>query len=283
MVTSHLNCPYCRFYGCFKSFTWFWFWYYFQVVSWNIRTEKSLPSLLLLAREHAKLGLVTNWVKFISIIRWWANLTILLFTWTFVTWYFCFPCKAKLTNPFWQTRLVTPSTDKHYSIPLEAFYSQKNNNSCTPCMPMFVIVLTVTILQCSALDVFFPMFYSQTKLYSCSVYEITVSKCYTLEINLREMSVNNTHLTKVLGLSWRFWQLKIWTGCLYLILSLKRNCIRESQTPGLKWHWRVYTPCLYTVPMLKKCSLFYFLSYHFNCLLLQPFSSSRWKENKTPG
>ena len=42
--------------------------------------------------------------------------------------------KALPTNHFKWTRLVTPSTDKHYLLPRGTCYSQKN--SCTRCMPM---------------------------------------------------------------------------------------------------------------------------------------------------
>ena len=62
------------------------FWY-----RWNIKTEKNLRSVL--ATEHAKSGLVKNCLN--SIMRWLANVTILLFTRTFETWYFCFSRKAK--------------------------------------------------------------------------------------------------------------------------------------------------------------------------------------------
>ena len=61
------------------------------MVSWNIKTEKSLRSVL--ATEHAKLSLVKNCLN--SIMRRLANLTILLFTRTFETGYFCFSRKAK--------------------------------------------------------------------------------------------------------------------------------------------------------------------------------------------
>ena len=49
-----------------------------------------------LVTEHAKLGLVKNCLN--SVIRWLANVTILLFTRTFETWFFCFSRKAKAYN-----------------------------------------------------------------------------------------------------------------------------------------------------------------------------------------
>ena len=52
------------------------------MVSWNIKTEKNLRSVL--ATEHAKLGLVKNCLN--SILRWLTNVAILLFTWTFEGW-----------------------------------------------------------------------------------------------------------------------------------------------------------------------------------------------------
>ena len=63
----------------------------FEMVSWNIKTEKNLRSFL--ATEHIKLGFVKNCLN--SITLWLANVTILLFTRTFATWYFCFSRKAK--------------------------------------------------------------------------------------------------------------------------------------------------------------------------------------------
>ena len=82
----------------------------------------------------------------------------------------------------------------HYSL-APGLFIHKKNNSCTPCVPMYVIDL-----QCSALNVIFTMVYSQAKLYSCLVYEITVSKCCTLEINLREIPCQQHSLGKSAGL-----------------------------------------------------------------------------------
>ena len=47
--------------------------------------------------------------------------------------------KALLTNHFQRTIPVTPSTDKHYSLPpgTSKVVIHKKNNSCTPCVPMF--------------------------------------------------------------------------------------------------------------------------------------------------
>ena len=64
----------------------------------------------------------------------------------------------------------------------------------------YCVVLTVTILQCSALNVIFTMVYSQAKLYSCLVYEITVSKCCAVEINLREIPCLQHSLDKSAGI-----------------------------------------------------------------------------------
>ena len=50
--------------------------------------------LLELPTEHAKLGLVKNCLNSVIHVRWLANVTILLFTITFETWYFCFSHKA---------------------------------------------------------------------------------------------------------------------------------------------------------------------------------------------
>ena len=77
-------------------------WFLISILIWNGFVEhqnrKNLRSVLV--TEHAKLGLVQNCLN--SILRWLTNMTILLFTWTFETWYFCFSRKAKgiLHDPF---------------------------------------------------------------------------------------------------------------------------------------------------------------------------------------
>ena len=77
-------------------------WVLISILIWNgfieHQNRKNLRSVL--ATEHAKLGLVKNCLN--SIMHWLANVTILLFTWTFETWYFCFSRKAKgiLHDPF---------------------------------------------------------------------------------------------------------------------------------------------------------------------------------------
>ena len=132
-------------------------------LKWFRRISKPKKSTIIFGTEHVKLGLVKNCLN--SIIRWLANVTILLFTRTFETWYFCFSRKEKGIEHdpfvFWNLRamcffvlfvlLQTDPTDnkkieadqwrwqtlhEYSGQPPEAFYSQKNN-SCTPCVPMF--------------------------------------------------------------------------------------------------------------------------------------------------
>ena len=77
-------------------------WVLISILIWNGFVEhqnrKNLWSVL--ATEHAKLGLVKNCLN--SIMRWLANVTILHFTRTFETWFFCFSRKVKgiLHDPF---------------------------------------------------------------------------------------------------------------------------------------------------------------------------------------
>ena len=87
-------------------------WFLISILIWNGFVEhqnrKNLWSGL--ATEHAKLGLVKNCLN--SIMHWLANMTILLFTRTFETWYFCFSRTAKgiLHDPFvfWYLNPLTP-------------------------------------------------------------------------------------------------------------------------------------------------------------------------------
>ena len=70
-------------------------WVLILILIWNGFVEHHL------ATEHAKLGLVKNCLN--SIMRWLANVTILLFTQTFETWYFSFSIQY---DPlvFWQRK-----------------------------------------------------------------------------------------------------------------------------------------------------------------------------------
>ena len=70
-------------------------WVLISILIWNgfVKYQNRKKSTIILATEHVKLGFVKNCLN--SIILWLANVTILLFTRTFETWYFCFSCKAK--------------------------------------------------------------------------------------------------------------------------------------------------------------------------------------------
>ena len=70
-------------------------WVLISMLIWNgfVKYQNRKKSTIILATEHVKLGFVKNYLN--SIILWLANVTILLFTRTFETWYFCFSLKAK--------------------------------------------------------------------------------------------------------------------------------------------------------------------------------------------